>query len=368
MLVAAGARAAPATRPMSAEDDKRLTQSESASEAGKLLSIAVHSPSEVVRLSLAGDMLSAQLLLKDTPPMARLAFGKAGVVATLQTFPPIGRQIGTSHGFSMLVRDFSPPGSMWVQTTVTATDGRIQLSSDYESSTVSGSVQLIGDAPPMPSKEQQNIDPVRVFISRNNEITGQNEVNLKLSAPTFVALCRDHPTEAQEYLRPIFHDLGEEAAVFAPNPATVWQALADDWKPDESVTKRVNDAIAKFDAEDFQERQSAAHALHEIGESAALTLMHTDRTKFSAAQSSGVDTFLAPYLPLSPLEADRLGRDREFLLDSQYCDDPALRKAAAARLAKVTGQPIGFDPEADEDTRLEQVAGVRRTFPTTSSR
>jgi hypothetical protein len=88
--------------------------------------------------------------------------------------------------------------------------------------------------------------------------------------------------------------------------------------------------------------------------------MHMDRSKFSAAVNSGVDTFMAPYLPLSPEEADRLGKDRNFLLDSQYSSDIALRKLAAARLAKVIGQPVGFDPAADDATRLTQVRSVRQ--------
>jgi hypothetical protein len=302
-------------------------------------------------------MLLAQWVPKDSPAQLKLSLPNAGIIATA-TIPRMKGEVGTPHGFFVLLRDFSPPGSLSVWTTVSATGGRVQLARDFESSSISGTTELIQDSPPMAGQSPGQY-PVRLTVRRTNESTQQDEVKLNLAAPTFVALCRAHPAETQEYLRPIFDDLGAEASVFAPDPAAVWQALAEDWTPDGDLIKRVNEAIAKFDADDFRERQSAAHSLHEMGEPAALALMHMDRSKFSAGVNSGVDTFLAPYLPLSPEEAQRLGRDRDFLLDSQYSGDLALRKLAAARLAKVSGEPVGFDPAADEDTRLAEVRRVR---------
>jgi hypothetical protein len=359
VLVSASAWAAPTTAPLTPEEDKHQSQLQSATEAAKLPMVSIHSPSEVVRLWVTADMICSQWLLKNTPRQIRLALPNPGIIATVQIYPPFRREAGTSHGFFMLLRDFSPPGSLSVWTTVSATDGKVQLAREYESGTISGSTQLMEDAPPMPGQPSSNIDPVRLIVRRTNEATQQNLVNFTFSAPTFVALCRAHPAETEEYLRPIFHDLGEEAAVFAPDPAAVWQALSDDWQPDSGLVKQVTDAVANFDADDFRQRESAGRSLRQLGEPAALTLMHMDRSKFSVAVNSGVDTFLAPYLPLSRDEAKRLGKDRDFLLDSQYCDDSALRKAAAARLANLTGQPLGFDPAADTDTRLAQVRALR---------
>jgi hypothetical protein len=363
LLVASSALAAPATRP-TPEDEKLRMQRESTLLASRIPTVDARTPRDVVKFAVTADMLSTTLLLKDTPRTARIALPIPGVITLLQTFPLDTRGTGKSHGFQMQMRDFSPAGSMWVQTTISFTDGRVQVVREFESATVSGSVQLIQDAPPSPGDPPPSTDPVRLFITRDNDVTDQSEVNMKLAGPTFVELCRDHPLEMQQYLRPIFHDLGQEATVFAPNPAAVWQSLAEDWKPDDALSQRVRAAIAKFDAEDFQERQSASHDLREIGEPAALTLMQMDRSKMSPGQSSGIDTFLAPYLPLSPQDAKRLGKDVTFLLDGQYCSDLPLRKIAAARLAKLTGKPIGFDPAADDDTRLAQVARLREP-PTT---
>ena len=305
-VLACRTSAAPATRGATADDDKRQTRIESAAEANKFPSISVRSISDVISLKQVDEMLSAEMLLKNPPPMTRLKLPNSDIVATLQMFPHIGRNPGTSHGFSMMLRDFSPPGSMWIQTTLSTTDGRIQLSQDDESSTISESVQFIEDSPPVPGEAPPSIEPVRLYISRNNEITGQNEANIKLSAATFVALCRNNPTETQKYLRPICHDLGQEAAVFAPDPKAVWQALAEDWNPDAAIIGRVKEAIAKLEAEDFQARQSAGQSLRQMGEPAALMLMRMDRSQLSAAQNSEIDTFLAPYLPLSPAEVLRL--------------------------------------------------------------
>jgi hypothetical protein len=366
LLVASRALAAPATRP-TAEDDKLQMQRESALLADRLPSIDARTPLDVLKFDVSADMLTATLLLKATAPMTRIALPIPNVTTLLQTFPVDARGTGRSHGFQIQMRDFSPAGSMWAQTTISSADGRVQVVREFESGAVSGSVQLIQDAPPSPDNPPPSSDPVRLFITRNNEVTDQSEVNLKLTGPTFVALCRDHPSETRQYLRPIFRDLGQEATVFAPNPAALWQALAEDWKPDDALTRRVQAAIAKFDAEDFQERLSAFRDLRAIGEPAALTLMHMDRSKLSAGQSSGVDTFLAPYLPLSPQDAQRLGKDVTFLLDGQYCGDVSLRKIAAARLAKVTGKAIGFDPSADDETRLGQVARWREDSTTQDS-
>ncbi len=349
------ARGGPATQPGNEEAEKKQLEFQSAAEARRLPGLAAASPADVVHLSVAADMLRAEWVPKNSPPQLRLGLPNPGIVATV-TIPRLNGETGTPHGFFMLLRDFSPPGSMSVWTTVSATDGRVQLARDYESSTVSGTTELIQDPPAM-AEQMATEPPVRLTIRRTNELTNRDEVKLNLTAKTFVALCREHPAETQEYLRPIFNDLGSEAAVFAPDPAAVWQALAEDWTPSESLVDSVKEAIAKFDSDDFQQRRSAAHELHVMGEPAALTLMQMDRSKFSAAVSAGVDTFLAPYLPLSPQEAKRLGADRDFLLDSQYSSDLALRKLAATRLAKLTGRAVGFDPAGDEQTRLE---GVRR--------
>jgi hypothetical protein len=332
-------------------------QMQSAAEASRLPVVNVGSPSELVRLSVSGDMLSAEWLPKDSPVQLRVVLPNPGIVGTAQ-IPRLRGGPGMPPGFLMLLRDFSQVGSMSVFTTVSAMGGRVQLARDYESAAVSGTTELIQDGPPLEGQPARQ-DPVRLTIRRTNELTQQDEVRLNLSAPTFVALCRAHPAETQIYLRPIFGDLGADAAVFAPDPKVAWQVLGDDWKADAGLTARVREAIGKFDADDFRQRQSAGQVLHEMGEPAALVLMKMDRSGFSAAVNSGVDTFLAPYLPLAAEEAGKLGRAQNFLLDVQYLNDVELRKLAAARLAKVTGGPVGFDPGAGEEVRLAEVQKAR---------
>jgi hypothetical protein len=380
-----GAATQPAAAPAPQVDDKRQMRAQFSAQAGRLPAVSVKSIAEVLRFSVTADMLSVQVLLKESPFLVRVNLPNTDIITTLQTLPAIRRPAGAvggaagaggaaggagggvmrSMGFMMSSRDFSQAGSMTVFTTVSSTIGRLELSRDFESDKVLGSTQLIQDAPAMFGQQVRNLEPVRLYISRTNQITQVDEVKMTLSAPTFTALVRAHPAEVEKYLRPVFHDLGQEAAVFAPNPMAVWQVLADDWTPDEKLTQTVREAVAKFDADDFRERQSAGHTLHELGEPAALALMHIDRSKFSPAVNSGVDTFMAPYLPLTPPMAKKMGTDRGFLLDSQYCTDVILRKLAAARLAKVTGEPLGFDPAAEDDKRLPQVEQIRELFPST---
>ena len=366
LICTSGAFAAPATQPNTEPNDKLQMQLQAAKDTALLPVISLKTPGEVLHLAIRADMLCSELLLKNLAPMQRLALPNSAIIATLQIFPSIRAQPGTSRGFLLLLRDFSPPRSLSVWTTVIANNGGLQVARDSESGSISSSIQLIQDQPPPPGGQSLNPNPVRLVVTSDNGITQRSEIKVRLTAPTFAALCRDHPAEIQTYLRPIFHDLGQESAVFAPDPAAAWQVLADDWTQDHQLIGPVKQAIVKFDSEEFQVRRSAAQDLHQMGEPAALTLMRVDRSNFTAAQNSGVDTFLAPYLPLSPGDAARLGRDPNFLLDVQYCSDVSLRKLAATRLAKLTGKPLGFDPAADDQTRLEQVARLRSDPPTTT--
>ena len=129
--------------------------------------------------------------------------------------------------------------------------------------------------------------------------------------------------------------------------------------------------MAKFDSDNFQERQDAADELQKIGEPAAVVLARADRSKFSPEQSSGADTFLASYLALSAADVARLHDNPDFLLDCLYSDDEQLRRLAVARLESLAGHKLGLDPAAPSDVRTAAVERAREqlaapvTQPTT---
>jgi hypothetical protein len=364
--------APPTTKPhqLTPEEDKQQMLQQFTAQGDRFPSATLQSLGDALRFSVVGDYLQASLKPGlNNAPAVRLKLPDPAVIPLLQMFPPArnGPNAGKPSAFIMTIRDFSQPGAMTVFTTVSVAMGRLEIARDYESEHELGSVQLIEQAPPMYDMPSSRNIPIRLYISRINQDTGKTEVKLNLTAANFTALRREHPDEVREYLRPIMHYLGQESAVFAPNTAEIWQVLSGNWKPDADVAQSVKTLVAKFDSADFHERESASHGLHELGEPAALALMHIDRSQFSAAENSGVDTFLAPYLPLKSQEARQLSTDREFLLDCQYSPDPVLRKLAADQLAKVTGKPIGFDPAADDATRLDQIAKLRQDAPTTAA-
>ena len=148
--------------------------------------------------------------------------------------------------------------------------------------------------------------------------------------------------------------------------AAAWQVLADDWTGDDALKDQVKSVVARTGAEAFSERRAALRDLRNLGEKAALVLMKTDRNGLSVEQTNAINTFLAPYMPLSETETKHLGGDPTFLLNLQYSDDVDLRKLAAARLTKVLRKPVGFDPAAADAVRIAGVEKLRSTVtPTT---
>jgi hypothetical protein len=89
--------------------------------------------------------------------------------------------------------------------------------------------------------------------------------------------------------------------------------------------------------------------------------MRADRSKLSPDKQSGVDSFLAPYLPLSADDAKRLGQDKTFLNERPQHRRAELRRLAWARLQKIAHPPVQFDADADDSTRATQLSKLRDT-------
>lgn len=184
-------------------------------------------------------------------------------------------------------------------------------------------------------------------------------VSINLEAPDFYTLLRTYPREAEQYLRPVFRQVGQES-VFSPDPLLAWQVFADQWKADERVGRAVRALLPGLDHTDFRTRDAASKKLAAMGRDAAAVLLHLDRTALTPEQNMRVDRALAPYTQLPAKEAKRLGNDRGFLLDCLYGEDPALRTAALNRLRAVAGRSIEFDVHAEPAKRSDAVAALRK--------
>ena len=182
---------------------------------------------------------------------------------------------------------------------------------------------------------------------------------LNYGSPDFFTFLRQHPREANMYVRPLLRELGQES-VFAPEPMIVWQVFNDLWKPDPQIARRVEELLPKLNADDYHERDSALAKLQHLGRDGAAVLMHMDRSKLSPEQNARVDRALSPYAQLGGKEVARLKSDPGFLLDCLYADDAALRKAAAERLRAVAKPDLQFDVNADRAARSAAVAALRQ--------
>ena len=166
----------------------------------------------------------------------------------------------------------------------------------------------------------------------------------ELAAPSVTSMCWQNPRQTNDYLRPIFRRLDQEAAVFAVSRRAAWQVVAADDHPDPDTVAATNAIIANLGAESFSQRERAAADLRKLGQAAAIYLMNDPPANLSLEQEMRVDLFLVPYRPLSPADAQRLANDKTFLIDCLYNNDPALRRLIVNRLENITGRHIDFHP------------------------
>ena len=182
---------------------------------------------------------------------------------------------------------------------------------------------------------------------------------LNFDAPDFFTFVREHPREAEQYVRPMLREIGQEA-VFAPEELLAWQVFSDLWKPDPLATRRVKALLSGLDAEDYRVRDATLRQLARLGRDGAAVMLHMDRSHLTPEQNLRIDRALAPYAQLSLREVLHLRSDSSFLLDCLYSDESALRRAALDRLRLVARPDIRFDVNGDPVARAAAVAVLRQ--------
>ena len=183
--------------------------------------------------------------------------------------------------------------------------------------------------------------------------------NVNLEASDFFELTRANPREAEQYLRPLLRDLGQEDAL-APDPLVAWQVFADRWHADPSITAQIRALLPKLDSDDFRIREKASRELQDLGREGAAVMVHMDRNSLTAEQCERIDRALSAYAQLPLKEAKRLRGDRSFLLDCLNCDELPLRQAAYEQLNKLH-YSVAIDIKADPEDRATAIASLRNT-------
>lgn len=202
--------------------------------------------------------------------------------------------------------------------------------------------------------------PVQLSVVEFGDIgAGGNARSFTIQAADFQALLREHGPEVDQYLRPVFRQMGQQA-VLAPNGRVAWQVLADHWRPDPELARKAEQLLPALNEVDFHAREKALADLQAMGMRGAAVLTHMDRSGLTPEQNLLIDQTLAPYSQLSPADANRLRRDTDFLTDCLYLADRDTRAAALDRLKQITGKDLSFDLDVPEDRRSGAVAALRK--------
>jgi hypothetical protein len=198
----------------------------------------------------------------------------------------------------------------------------------------------------------------RLLIFSNDTANDRTMGSENCTERDFATLRQRHPSEVEQYLRPIFHRLGQDV-IFAPDDNTAWQVLSGDWPVGNDVSQKVRCLLPELNDPHSKVRNAAADRLAQLGRDGATAILRLDRQGLTLEQNVRLDEVISRFRRIATIEARRLELNPDFLLDCQYCDDATVRTLAAARLPRALGYAITLDPTAPEPARTEAVARLR---------
>jgi hypothetical protein len=205
----------------------------------------------------------------------------------------------------------------------------------------------------------QQVSGQSMFIGSGNDNTGsQDAQSVTLVEKDFLTLRQKHPVEMEQWLRPVFHRLSQDA-VFAADSNAAWQVLMDDWPQDGKLRQRVEHLIPQLNSPDWQARHNAADELLKFGRDGATALAHFDRKGLSLEQNVRIDEVLSHFEPLPPSEIKPLRQNTNFLLDCLYSDDGTVRRLAASRLQKLLCHLVNLNLDTPEPLRESAIEKIR---------
>lgn len=329
-----------------------------AARVGRLrdvVNFSIENDDIVVRTSVAPTD-GAAVVLDGKPTLIRVSAQQGDAPAPAPDPAQLPGQLENAAyqplSFTLIQHAYPPAGGLAI-TQVNVIAPRVQLSKSAQGSGEFRNVDFIQSDEFLENGEGR----VRLYIQEHRD--DEPIVDLKLSAVSVAELRRKYPAETMRYLEPIFREFGQSGVLFQVSAPAAWQVLGGTYTPPAGVVTQVDAVLAKLDADDFRQREAAAKELETLGQPAALVLMTRDRTTLSEEQQVRVETFLAPYKPLSDDEATRLRGDTEFLLAALSSQDAELAGRALERLKEVVKQPIAFDLQATGDARAEAIASLR---------
>lgn len=323
---------------------------------------------QVIDLELDQEMIVLRTNLAQTEGKARIGIPSLPGFTTVQIQgkPDPGTQTLPRH-FELTHYSFTTPGTISVQTQVFSSVGYLQIARTVEGISEDSMVQFIQTRQPFGMDLMANNDGVKLYVNVINKLTDQRIADLNLTAGSVAELRRLYPRETSLYLQPILRDIGQDAAIFAADARAAWQVFAPSITPNLALDATIRQIIVEFDADDFQQREAAQGRLDALGQPAAVALAHVDRSGLSDEQNSRIDTFLAPYHPLSDEEAARLRANPGFMLDCLLTDDPDIRELGLKELNRLLNGKIVIDLSGNASTRSEAVAKLREQITSSTT-
>jgi hypothetical protein len=271
--------------------------------------------------------------------------------AMVRSTAPLRRRFASSY-FMMEYYDFSRPDLIDEHWQILSSTNSLQIAQDLE---FPGQTRTLS----LTQSTQNRDDAVNFSVQAISETDGKVYMNISFTAPSIDQLCRDHPEEAERYLRPLFQDLHQQWVIFGLSDRAVWQAVADSWTPDPHTIAVVNELLGEFNSEDFDTRENASANLRVLGQPAALYLMSIDRTGYSPEQKARVNAFLKSYQVYSDARIREQRKNIDFLLDCLNTDDDDLRARALDHLNRVLPHPIKFDLAQSPELRSAAIDRLR---------
>ena len=324
-----------------------------AREAALMKDLGVKDAGDVLKVQIAaGRILPATAV---EPPMQGARFtlrGSQGIVEMTAMGPPMPGLVGGGGGFTFIYQDASRTDNVMTTLQVLSSALITQFNITDDGLERTQSVQLIEQARPGPQAISLRVDDVPSEWSDVASPAGPKIV-VNVAAGSFEQLRAEHRSEVDQYVRPMFRLLGQEAAVFAVDRATAWQVMADAFVVDPAVQKKIEDILPRLGADAFAARDAASDELAATGVEGAMTLRKMSLGKLSAEQQNRIETFLRPF---TSANVKGLENDRQFLIDCLYADDAKLRGAVLKRLSDLAGRKIEWkavDSDAARDAEIE---------------
>jgi hypothetical protein len=290
--------------------------------------------SDLFDLSIENDQLVVTPKLSSTDGQMRCTIKGLAGPCTVGIFADKNAPGGGINALQFAHRDFSNPMEIFRHTMLFAHARSVQLSMDLDGLVRSKSCSLIQDIKPDDPNAAIRLN-AQLIDAISDDVIGQYNV----SAANFRELRIKYPRETQEFVVPILRDLQAES-ILAPDNRIAAQVLGLEVKPNEALSKKLSAALAKFDSDNFQEREQAAKDLAALGEPVAAVLRHADRAGWSLDRQSGVDDFLAQHKSMPQDESSKLREQPIFLLDCLHSSDKEIQNKAADLLDKMSQMKI----------------------------